>query len=38
MGPDGGTGGGTVVATGKPEDVIKKSEGFTAFYLKDEFV
>lgn len=38
MGPDGGTGGGTVIATGKPEDVIKKSEGFTAFYLKDEFV
>ncbi len=38
MGPDGGTGGGTVVATGKPEDVIKKSKGFTAFYLKDEFV
>lgn len=37
MGPDGGIGGGTVVATGKPEEIIKKSTGFTANYLKEEF-
>ncbi|MDR2956442.1 MAG: excinuclease ABC subunit UvrA [Prevotella sp.] len=36
MGPDGGRGGGTVVATGKPEDVIKIKNSFTAEYLKNE--
>lgn len=37
MGPDGGVGGGTVVTYGKPEDIITKSDGFTAQYLKKEF-
>lgn len=36
MGPDGGIGGGTVVASGKPEDVVKVSNSFTAEYLKRE--
>lgn len=34
MGPDGGRGGGQVVATGTPEDVVKAGKGFTAKYLK----
>lgn len=38
MGPDGGVGGGTVVTTGKPEDVVKTTNSFTAEYLKDELV
>ncbi|NDV68446.1 excinuclease ABC subunit UvrA [Dysgonomonas sp. 25] len=37
MGPDGGTGGGTVVAVGTPEEIIKKGEGHTAKFLKSEF-
>lgn len=37
MGPDGGLNGGTVVATGKPEAVIKIEDSFTAEYLKKEF-
>ncbi len=36
MGPDGGINGGEVVATGTPEQVAKKSKGFTAHYLKEE--
>lgn len=36
MGPDGGIGGGTVVAFGKPEDVVKKNNSFTAEYLRRE--
>ncbi|MFV0539058.1 MAG: excinuclease ABC subunit UvrA [Dysgonomonas sp.] len=38
MGPEGGIGGGTVVAFGKPEDVIKKGNGFTAEYLRRELL
>jgi excinuclease ABC subunit A len=38
MGPDGGIGGGTVVAYGKPEDVVKKSSCYTAEYLKKEIL
>ena len=37
MGPDGGRGGGEVVATGTPEDIVKAGKGFTAQFLKDEF-
>ncbi len=37
MGPDGGNEGGTVVATGTPEQIIKNNVGFTAKYLKSEF-
>ncbi|MDR3059200.1 MAG: excinuclease ABC subunit UvrA [Prevotella sp.] len=36
MGPDGGVGGGTVVAMGKPEDVVKIENSFTAEYLRKE--
>ena len=34
MGPEGGIGGGTVVATGTPEEVAKVKESFTGSYLK----
>lgn len=38
MGPDGGVGGGTLVAFGKPEDVAKVEGSFTADYLKHELI
>ncbi|MBR6172484.1 MAG: excinuclease ABC subunit UvrA [Eubacterium sp.] len=34
MGPEGGDGGGTVVATGTPEQIAKVKESFTGKYLK----
>lgn len=34
MGPEGGIGGGTVVACGTPEDIAKASNSFTGKYLK----
>jgi excinuclease ABC subunit A len=34
MGPEGGLGGGMVVATGTPEDVAKESASYTGKYLK----
>jgi len=34
MGPEGGQGGGTIVATGKPEDIINVPASFTGKYLK----
>ena len=34
MGPEGGMGGGTVVASGTPEDITKNIESFTGKYLK----
>ena len=34
MGPEGGIGGGTVVASGTPEDIAKSPESFTGKYLK----
>jgi len=34
MGPEGGAGGGTVVATGTPEDVAANAASFTGHYLK----
>ncbi len=36
MGPDGGRGGGEVVATGTPEQVVAAGRGFTAQFLKNE--
>lgn len=36
MGPEGGRGGGTVVASGTPEEVVKAGKGYTAKYLADE--
>ncbi|MDO3649212.1 excinuclease ABC subunit UvrA [Nocardia mangyaensis] len=35
MGPEGGSGGGTVVATGTPEDVAKVSASYTGQFLKE---
>jgi len=34
LGPEGGTGGGTIVATGTPEEIIKVSESYTGQFLK----
>jgi excinuclease ABC subunit A len=33
MGPEGGAGGGTVVATGTPEDIAAHPDSFTGRYL-----
>ncbi len=35
MGPEGGLGGGMVVAEGTPEQIVKVAESFTGSYLKD---
>jgi excinuclease ABC subunit A len=35
MGPEGGDGGGVIVAKGTPEDIIRSGEGHTARFLKD---
>lgn len=34
MGPEGGQGGGTIVATGKPEDIVNVPASFTGKYLE----
>jgi excinuclease ABC subunit A len=34
MGPEGGTGGGTVIATGSPEDVAENEKSYTGQFLK----
>ena len=34
MGPEGGSGGGTVVAQGTPEEIVKSKDSFTGKYLK----
>jgi len=36
MGPEGGAGGGAVVAKGTPEDIAKAKESHTGIYLKEE--
>jgi excinuclease ABC subunit A len=33
LGPEGGNGGGTVIATGTPEDIVKVEESYTGRYL-----
>lgn len=35
MGPDGGDRGGTIVAQGKPEEIVKVEQSYTGQYLKD---
>ena len=35
LGPEGGSGGGTVVATGTPEEISKVKESYTGQFLKD---
>ena len=37
MGPEGGSGGGTVVAEGTPEEVAKVEESFTGQFLAEVF-
>ena len=34
LGPEGGDGGGTIVAAGTPEDVARTKESYTGQYLK----
>ena len=34
LGPEGGDGGGTIVATGTPEDIAKVKGSYTGQYLK----
>lgn len=34
LGPEGGDGGGTIIATGTPEDIIKVKESYTGKFLK----
>ena len=34
MGPDGGDGGGEIVAVGTPEDIVRKPQSYTGRYLK----
>ena len=33
MGPEGGDGGGTVIATGTPEEVAQNPESYTGHYI-----
>jgi excinuclease ABC subunit A len=33
LGPDGGTGGGRIVAEGPPEAIVKEPESYTGHYL-----
>ena len=35
IGPEGGSGGGTIVATGTPEEIVKVKESYTGEYLKE---
>ena len=34
MGPEGGRGGGTIVAEGTPEDIVNEPKSYTGQYLK----
>lgn len=34
LGPEGGSGGGTIVASGTPEEVVEVKESYTGRYLK----
>jgi excinuclease ABC subunit A len=35
LGPEGGLGGGRIVAAGKPEEIILNTESYTGKYLKE---
>ena len=35
LGPEGGSGGGTIIATGTPEEIVKVKESYTGQYLKE---
>ncbi|MPM42956.1 UvrABC system protein A [bioreactor metagenome] len=34
LGPEGGDGGGTILATGTPEDIVQVKESYTGRYLE----
>jgi excinuclease ABC subunit A len=34
LGPEGGSGGGTIVAEGRPEEIVKVPESYTGKFLK----
>ena len=36
LGPEGGSGGGTVIAEGTPEQIIKIKDSYTGKFLKEE--
>jgi excinuclease ABC subunit A len=38
IGPEGGKGGGTVVAQGTPEEIVKSKKSYTAQFLKKELL
>lgn len=38
LGPEGGTGGGEIVAVGTPEEVTESTKSYTGKYLKEEFL
>ena len=38
IGPEGGKGGGEVVAKGKPEEIVKNKKSYTAQFLKKELL
>ena len=38
IGPEGGKGGGTIIAQGTPEDILDVKGSHTAYYLKKEFI
>lgn len=38
LGPEGGNGGGTIVAEGTPEDIVRKKDSYTGKYLKPYLV
>ncbi|MCY1378304.1 UvrABC system protein A [compost metagenome] len=35
LGPEGGDGGGEIVAVGRPEDIVKEKRSYTGQFLKD---
>jgi excinuclease ABC subunit A len=38
IGPEGGSGGGQVIATGTPEQIVHAKGSYTGFYLKDQLI
>ena len=36
MGPEGGMGGGEIIAEGSPEEIVQRGHGYTAHFLKEE--
>lgn len=36
LGPEGGSGGGSIIAEGTPEQIVKVKESYTGKFLKEE--